>query len=166
MLRGALKKLFYGNPHFEVIEVTREGGVPFESLSGLAADIVVVDAEAIGRLLTGKGKRGVLSLRQLQILTWIAEGKTSREIAEFMQLSVRTVEHHRAAIKKKLGLKRIADLVKYDIEKRMSDNSAGETKAPLSPYGFVPFAIGKPNADNVQFHRPPNREALSVEGPA
>ena len=58
-----------------------------------------------------------LSTREREVLKLIAEGKTSKEIADLLYISVRTVENHRANITKKLGLKRTADLVKYAIRK-------------------------------------------------
>lgn len=58
-----------------------------------------------------------LTLRQAEIVKLIAEGKSSREIAELLSISVRTVEGHRAAIMKRLGLKKETELVKYAIRK-------------------------------------------------
>jgi DNA-binding NarL/FixJ family response regulator len=58
-----------------------------------------------------------LSTREREVLKLIAEGKQSKEIAELLFISTRTVEHHRASIMKKLNLKQIADLVKYAIRK-------------------------------------------------
>jgi len=50
-------------------------------------------------------------------LKLIAEGKSGREIADLLSISVRTVEHHRANLMAKLTLKKTADLVKYAIQK-------------------------------------------------
>lgn len=57
--------------------------------------------------------RRLLTPRRQKILGLIAEGRTSREIASFLGLSPRTIEHHREIIKKRLNLKTTADLVKY-----------------------------------------------------
>jgi DNA-binding NarL/FixJ family response regulator len=62
------------------------------------------------------GRPPLTQLRQL-ILQWIAEGRTSGEIAGFLGTSERTIEHHRFFIKKKLELKSTADLVRYAVEK-------------------------------------------------
>lgn len=51
--------------------------------------------------------------RRAQILKLIAEGLTSGEIAERLGIDARTVEYHRAGIKKALGLKTNAALVRY-----------------------------------------------------
>jgi DNA-binding NarL/FixJ family response regulator len=58
-----------------------------------------------------------LTTREREVLKLIAEGKTSKEIAELLFISTRTVQHHRASIKKKLKLNKIADLTKYAIRK-------------------------------------------------
>jgi DNA-binding NarL/FixJ family response regulator len=56
-----------------------------------------------------------LTVREREVLKLIAEGKSSKEIAELLFISARTVDHHRAHIKKKLGLNKISDLVRYAI---------------------------------------------------
>ena len=58
-----------------------------------------------------------LTTREKEILKLIAEGKSSKEIAELLFISVRTVEHHRANIMNKLNLKKTASLVQYAIQK-------------------------------------------------
>ncbi len=60
---------------------------------------------------------GTLTTREMVILKLIAEGKSSREIADRLFISVPTVNRHRFNIKHKLALKSNADLVKYAIEK-------------------------------------------------
>jgi DNA-binding NarL/FixJ family response regulator len=59
------------------------------------------------------GKR--LSGREQEILKLIAEGHSSREIAEMLDLSVKTVHNHRTRLMTKLDIHRNADLVKYAI---------------------------------------------------
>jgi DNA-binding NarL/FixJ family response regulator len=58
-----------------------------------------------------------LSIREKEVLKLIAKGKSNKEIAETLFISVRTVESHRAHIMAKLSLKSTADLVKYAIQK-------------------------------------------------
>ena len=52
----------------------------------------------------------VLSLREREVLTLLAEGKSSKEIADLLFISTRTVEHHRASINRKLKIDNIVDL--------------------------------------------------------
>ena len=54
-----------------------------------------------------------LTSRQLDIAKLVATGKTSKEIASELSISVRTVENHRADILKKLHLRNAAELVVY-----------------------------------------------------
>lgn len=58
-----------------------------------------------------------LTKREREILKFIADGKSSREIANLLFLSVRTVENHRANIMEKMGVKNAADLVKHAVQK-------------------------------------------------
>lgn len=58
-----------------------------------------------------------LTPRERQVLKLVAEGHTSRDIAELLSISTRTVEHHRANLLKKLGINNTADLIKYAIQK-------------------------------------------------
>lgn len=57
----------------------------------------------------------MLSTRQREVLKLIAEGRTNKEIAALLFISIRTVENHRFNIMHKLDLKTTADLVKYAI---------------------------------------------------
>jgi len=58
-----------------------------------------------------------LTKREREVLKLIAEGKSNKEIADLLFVSVHTVERHRANMMEKLNLKKIADLVKYAIQK-------------------------------------------------
>ncbi len=62
-------------------------------------------------------KPHLLTQRDREVLKLIAEGKSGKEIADLLSISVRTVEHHRANLMAKLSLKKTADLVKYAIQK-------------------------------------------------
>jgi two-component system response regulator NreC len=58
-----------------------------------------------------------LTPREREVLTYIAEGYTNREIAEALVISVKTVDRHRENIMQKLNLHSRVELVKYAIEK-------------------------------------------------
>jgi two-component system response regulator NreC len=60
-----------------------------------------------------------LSPREREILQLIAEGKTSREIAEILSLSVKTVQSHRTSLMQKLDLHDRGELIKYAIQKKI-----------------------------------------------
>ena len=52
----------------------------------------------------------LLSLRQREVLQRVLDGKPSRQIAEELAISVKTVEFHRARIMQKLGVRTAAEL--------------------------------------------------------
>jgi DNA-binding NarL/FixJ family response regulator len=58
-----------------------------------------------------------LTLREREVLTLISEGKSRKEIADSLYISVHTVGHHRTNIMRKLQMKKTADLVKYAVRK-------------------------------------------------
>jgi DNA-binding NarL/FixJ family response regulator len=60
-----------------------------------------------------------LSPREREILQLIAEGKTSREIADILNLSIKTVQSHRTSLMQKLDLHDRGDLIKYAIQKKI-----------------------------------------------
>jgi len=62
-----------------------------------------------------------LSPREKELFNLVAEGKTNREIAETLYLSVRTVEKHRANMMSKLGLSNRAEFIKYAIRTGLMD---------------------------------------------
>jgi DNA-binding NarL/FixJ family response regulator len=59
-----------------------------------------------------EGQFSGLSVREKQIIALIVEGGSSKEIAEQLSISHRTVHCHRANILRKLGLKKTNDLIK------------------------------------------------------
>ncbi|MEO7166705.1 MAG: response regulator transcription factor [Spartobacteria bacterium] len=56
-----------------------------------------------------------LTPRERETARLLAEGGSNKEIADALQISVRTVETHRAALMRKLALRSVADLVRYAI---------------------------------------------------
>lgn len=58
-----------------------------------------------------------LSARERQVLQLVGEGKSTKEIATLLFISVKTVESHRARIMQKLGIHDVAGLVRYAIRK-------------------------------------------------
>jgi DNA-binding NarL/FixJ family response regulator len=60
-----------------------------------------------------------LSMREREIVQLLAEGKSNKEVAEALAISVRTAETHRANILRKLNLNSVADLVRYAIRNKI-----------------------------------------------
>jgi len=63
----------------------------------------------------------LLSDREFQVLRMIASGKTVKEIAEEIDLSVKTVSTYRARILEKTGLRTTADLIRYAFQAQLVD---------------------------------------------
>jgi DNA-binding NarL/FixJ family response regulator len=64
----------------------------------------------------GRGRRHRLTPRQLEITQLLAEGKSNKEVAAILDISVKTAETHRANIMLKLDLHSITELVHYAIQ--------------------------------------------------
>lgn len=56
-----------------------------------------------------------LTTREREVVQLIAEGKSNKEVASILELSIKTVETHRANIMDKLNLHSVADLVRYAV---------------------------------------------------
>jgi DNA-binding NarL/FixJ family response regulator len=56
-----------------------------------------------------------LTSRQREIVQLLAEGKTSKEVSALLNLSVKTVETHRANIMRRLSCHSVSDLVRYAV---------------------------------------------------
>lgn len=91
------------------------------ALDALARGEVFVSSRVSAHLVAGlrtpqgegspKERLDALTVRQKEILQMIAEGKSTKEIAFSLGVSVKTVETHRAAIMERLGIRDVAGLV-------------------------------------------------------
>ncbi|MGD9032145.1 MAG: response regulator transcription factor [Desulfobacteraceae bacterium] len=75
-------------------------------------------AEDLSQIQQNKGRpfQEPLTTREKEVMKMVSEGKSNNEIATLLNISVRTVENHRANIMRKLKLKKTADLVRYAIK--------------------------------------------------
>jgi two-component system NarL family response regulator len=64
----------------------------------------------------GGGLRETLTGREQTILLQLAQGMSNRQVAEALDISVRTVETHRKNLKRKLGISSTAGLTRYAME--------------------------------------------------
>ncbi len=62
-------------------------------------------------------KNDVLTLRERQVLQLIAEGKSTRDVASLLFISVKTAETHRSRLMQKLDIHETAGLVRYAIRR-------------------------------------------------
>lgn len=85
-----------------------------------AEDIVLKDnlsrlKPAIDAALRSRERLVRLSPRQLEVLRMVAEGHTTRAIAQRLDLSIKTVETHRGEVMKRLGIHDVVGLVRYAV---------------------------------------------------
>lgn len=116
-----------------ILEALRSGIRGYVLKSRAAGELV----EAIHEILNGKiylspgisqtvveaylqqntGEDESLTRRELQVLQLVAEGKTTKEIATVLGVSVKTADSHRSNIMHKLKMHSVADLVRYAIRR-------------------------------------------------
>jgi len=113
--KGYLLKEDADKELFSAIEKVRQGKT---YISPHFSEEIVDDLVQVGR----GGAKTVfevdpLTPREREVLKLIAEGKSSKEIAQLLFISVPTANNHRANIMGKLGVNKATDLVKYAIRK-------------------------------------------------
>ena len=69
----------------------------------------------------GQPRLPALSPREDEVLRQVAWGYTNKEIASFLNLSVKTIEAHKANGMRKLACKRRADVVRHAVQKQWFD---------------------------------------------
>ena len=72
-----------------------------------------------GQSAAGRDTKSVLSPRQREVLQLVAEGRTAKEIAALLRISVKTVEFHKSRIMKELGVRSVAELTRYALRRGM-----------------------------------------------
>ncbi len=103
----------------------QEGGEKFiRAIRQVLAGQIYVSEKMSSRILeifsgrksqTESSPVGKLTDREFEVFQLIGQGVSTREIAEQLHLSVKTVEVHRANIKEKLALKTAIELVRYAV---------------------------------------------------
>ena len=117
----------YDNPEY-VHRALAAGAMGYVLKEAPSEEIVAaILAVAAGRPFLGSGLaatagrpddgRPLLSARESEILRCLADGMASKQVAEALGMSVRTVETHRQNIRRKLGLAGQAELIKYAVER-------------------------------------------------
>jgi DNA-binding NarL/FixJ family response regulator len=118
-----------------VIEALRAGGSAYVLKTSAGVEIRKAIREALGgriylapsinraavqaqqeRAGPAARSQSELTTRQREVLQAIAEGRTTKEIAETLHVSLRTVEFHKYRIRKALALRTTAELVQYAIK--------------------------------------------------
>ncbi|HET6406916.1 MAG TPA: response regulator transcription factor [Chthoniobacteraceae bacterium] len=100
-LEAALRSLAEHKPYF----TTQIGEILFSKLLNKKKGIANDESATVGRLTD----------REREIVQLLVEGKSNKEVADVLGISVKTTETHRAAIMRKLQLKAFSELVRYAI---------------------------------------------------
>jgi DNA-binding NarL/FixJ family response regulator len=87
-------------------------------ISPSVSDFLMNRRKKLNELKNNNPKLQNLTVTEKKILKYISENKTSKEIAEVLFISYRTIENHRANISGKLDLKGSHSLVKFAIENK------------------------------------------------
>lgn len=89
-----------------------------DTLLALVKNAIEIDTrktEARRQTEAARQQIALLTPRERELLTLLVDGKSYKEIASALGISVRTVEHHRAHLNVKLGLERLPDLVRLTL---------------------------------------------------
>ncbi len=118
-----VKKVAPTELHMAIRAVARGGAFLYPGLAKALIRAYVADSPTIpGAPLPNQNRAqaanlaqelSVLTPREVEVLTLVAEGRTNQEIANQLVLSVKTVQAHRANVMEKLGLHDITHLVRF-----------------------------------------------------
>ncbi|MBN2639639.1 MAG: response regulator transcription factor [Bacteroidales bacterium] len=112
---GAYGYLFKNCDYDELLQAVKTVYSGKKYLSDEITEVIIHDY--IGKSTGSEEHDPILSDRELEILKLYAEGKSSKEIADKLFISVKTVGTHKQNILTKLDLNSTADMVKYAIKK-------------------------------------------------
>jgi DNA-binding NarL/FixJ family response regulator len=111
--RGYILKQEAGNDLMKALETIRHHKLYFTSA---VSEVVLRGYLSRGTTESLEvGPSSLLSPRELQIVKLVAENKSNKEVANILNISVKTVESHRSHVMEKLGLHSIVELVRYAI---------------------------------------------------
>ncbi len=92
-----------------------------ETVAGHKPFFTGMVSETLRQSFLTEGNDDPLSARERSVLQLIAEGHSSKNAASILNLGVKTIETHRAAIHRKLDIHSTAGLVRYAIRNKMID---------------------------------------------
>jgi DNA-binding NarL/FixJ family response regulator len=113
---GALGYLTKESAGLEVVNAVRTVHARRRYLSQKIDEILVNDYIRHRKVSEEKSPLDPLSLREREVLQLVVEGKSSKEIANALHLSSKTVETYRSRLMQKLGVSNLASLVKFAIQ--------------------------------------------------
>ena len=97
------------------------------------ANVLVQDVLAKKRTKDGSARpASILSHRELQVLTLVARGYTSAEIAKQIFVGVKTIETYRSRLAEKLGLRTRNDVVRFAVQMGLLTSETMENEQDAS----------------------------------
>jgi DNA-binding NarL/FixJ family response regulator len=116
---GASGYLLKDNTREEMLRALRSVAVGEKYFSPSVSNVIV--ASYLQKLKTDAlpVRKARLSKQEKAILQFIMAGSSSRQIAEKMNLSVRTIENHRASMMKRLGARNAVELVRMAQDEKL-----------------------------------------------
>lgn len=111
---------------FEAIDFLRKPVAAADLIHRVRAAFASYDetSKQQGQRLDAAARLAKLSRREREVMDLVVVGMASKNIAEKLGLRVKTVENHRAHLKKKLGVDSVAELVQLAIMERASYSSS------------------------------------------
>ena len=114
--RGYLLKSDAGRDLIAAVEALQNQRTFFTTrVSQMVLDGFLDREKSGGIVKTDDSTTEVLTSREREVIQLLAEGKTSKEVAVALNLSVKTAETHRTNLMRKLGLHSVADLTRYAV---------------------------------------------------
>jgi two-component system invasion response regulator UvrY len=101
----------------ELVEAVRKAASGARYISPVVADLLARELENP----KGIAPHENLSARESQILSLIGAGKSAKQIASELSISINTVNTHRARILEKMGMRANAELIRYVIEHGLTE---------------------------------------------
>lgn len=118
---GACGYMLKDSTQEEMLRAIREVNKGERFFSNAVANLIINAYMNLNRQVQHQNdkKKTILSDREKEIIALLIEGLNSKEIAEKLDLSVRTVDNHRANIMKRLQVRNTAELVKIAMEEKL-----------------------------------------------
>ena len=110
---GALGYVVKRSAAKDVVDAIRSVQNGQRYISPAVADAVIEEGGKAGK----EDRLARLSTREREVLQLLAEGRTGSEIAQRLSLSPKTVETYRARLVEKLGIRDVAGLVRFAIQR-------------------------------------------------
>jgi DNA-binding NarL/FixJ family response regulator len=117
---GAMGYILKDAPAHELLEAIRAVHRGETVLSPAITRLVIENYLRWGEYQKNRSTDG-LSPRESEVLQLIAEGYSSKQIAEILCISIKTVQTHRMNLMSKLDLHNRAELIKYAIQRKIID---------------------------------------------